>query len=50
MTEEQKEENNNDALEVRNLAAESDAESAEEMIPEIEEKITEAKESVPKRG
>lgn len=38
MTEEQKEENNNDALEVRNLAAESDAESAEEMIPEIEEK------------
>ena len=40
----------NKALEARNLAAEADREAAEEMIPEIQQKISETKASMPKRG
>ena len=50
MTEENREERRDEALEARNLAAGSDAESAEKMIPGIEQKIAETKEAMPKRG
>lgn len=50
MTEENREERRDDALEARNLAAGSDSESAEKMIPGIEQKIAETKEAMPKRG
>ncbi len=43
-------EDKNEALEVRNLAANADAKTAEDMIPEIQQKITEAEEAVPKRS
>lgn len=56
MTEENREDSKkdkkdkNEALEARNLAAEADREAAEEMIPEIQQKISETKASMPKRG
>ena len=56
MTEENREDSKkdnkdkNEALEARNLAAEADREAAEEMIPEIQQNISETKASMPKRG
>ena len=44
------EENKNEALEVRNLAADADAQTAEDMIPEIQQKISQTKKEMPKKS